>query len=320
MTRRILPLILVLALVAIGSEAFADRSQLQVYGYFASRYEKVYSEPDLNESGATINVDSPGEWTIPSYNLMLQQDIGDGFRAFINLSGAGGESIELRNMWGEYTFNSYAALRIGKMYRRFGLYNEILDAVPTYIGIEPPELFDGDHLLISRTTQFMLSGSLNADVGDVRYAMTTDNGEGDPVMGVHPIAADVKFSTYNDMFTFGTSAYFSNGRLTPDKGVGEGSPSGGILPWMISDEFQVYGGYVQFDNSKALVQAAYWRAEHDAERDPASVVEVINNAGVNEAQLARFLVDPAGAVDVANVNTNAAYDVQTWYVRAGYRI
>jgi len=319
MKRRVLPLVLAVALVAIGVEAFAETSPLQVYGYFATRFEKTYSEPGLNSSGLTVNSDAPGEWSNPSYNLMLQQDIGDGFRAFANLSGAGGGNIELQNMWGEYAFNRYAHFRVGKMYRTFGLYNEILDAVPTYIGIEPPELFDGDHLMISRTTQLMFSGSVEAPAGDISYAVTTDNGEGAPVMGVHPIGADLKLSTFNDLFIVGTSAYFSNGHLTPDKGVGEGSPNSGILPWMANDEFQVFGGYFQVDDSGVMFQAAYWKATHDGQRDPASVVDVVTNAGVNEAQLARFLTDPNGAVDVSNVNTSAKYDVQTWYVRAGYR-
>ena len=41
-------------------------------------------------------------------------------------------------------FSDHFKLRTGKIYRPFGQFNELLDAVPTYLGMEPPELFDKD--------------------------------------------------------------------------------------------------------------------------------------------------------------------------------
>jgi hypothetical protein len=38
---------------------------------------------------------------------------------------------------------------------------------------------------------------------------------------------------------------------------------------------------------------------------------------VNQNQLDRLLIDPAGAVSPANVDTNGDYEVDTWYVRVG---
>jgi hypothetical protein len=150
---RIRPVVIVLAiLTCVAAQAIAETSQLKVYGYFSTRYEQVYQEPGLDDNGVTLYQDGAGEWSHPSYNLMLQQELGEKFKAFVNLNGAGASTVDIRNMWGEVAFNSLARVRVGKMYRKFGLYNEILDAVPTYIGIEPPELFDGNHLLISRTT------------------------------------------------------------------------------------------------------------------------------------------------------------------------
>ena len=72
------------------------------------------------------------------------------------------EPLSVRNAWVEVPiYRDRVLLRVGKTYRRFGLYNEILDAVPTFIGIEPPELFDKDHLIVTRTTNVMLHGTLN---------------------------------------------------------------------------------------------------------------------------------------------------------------
>ena len=76
---------------------------------------------------------------------MLQYAINDRFKTFVNLGAADAENVEVRNMWGEYKHNQYLNVRLGKTYRRFGLYNEILDAVPTYIGIEPPERLTASH-------------------------------------------------------------------------------------------------------------------------------------------------------------------------------
>ena len=226
----------------------------------------------------------------------------------------------MRNIWGEYMHNQYLNVRVGKTYRRFGLYNEMLDAVPTYMGIEPPELFDGDHLIVSRTTLFMVHGWMPLGDGELRYSWSTDNGEGGPQDDNVPMGFDVRYDWNLGENTVGISGYSSNGDTTSDVDVGEGSPDSGVLPWMASDDFTVIGAYTEFNVGAVTLQAAYWTAEHDAERDPASVVSVINNAGVNDAQLRRFLLDDAGPVSEANIDTDGDYDITTWYVRAGWSI
>jgi hypothetical protein len=164
----------------------------------------------------------------------------------------------------------------------------------------------------------MFHGSYDIDAGAFNYSASTDNGEGDPVKDVYPLGFDLHFNSFSDAVTIGTSIYSANGRLTPDKGVGEGSPRGGILPWMADDNFQVFGGYVQIKHSSVIFQAAYWQSPHDGMRDPGSVVAVVENAGVSERQLERFLIDPAGPVAESNVRIPAKYDVRTSYVRTGY--
>jgi len=69
------------------------------------------------------------------------------------------------------------------------------------------------------------------------------------------------------------------------------------------------------------VQSEYWSSEHNAQRDPGSVITIVQNAGLNSTQLARFLVNPGKnpeALQKADIVEFANYTIQTWYVRAGY--
>lgn len=300
--------------------AYADSDQgPAIYGYLAWRVEKVWDELSLDGLGNTVKEDAPREITLPYFNIMAQDEVGDNVRFFFNLSGADGEGINVQNAWGEYTVNQYLNIRLGKIYRRFGLYNELLDAVPTYIGIEPPELFDGDHLILSRTTSAMIHGWTPIGDGELTYTFTLDNGEGGPTADENlPIGFDFRYNWGFGNYTVGISGYNSGGDTTSDVGVGEGSPNTGVLPWMAADDFSVIGAFGEFQINQWLIQVEYWDASHDAVRDPDSVVQVINNANVNDAQLNRFLLDPNGAVNAANVDTNGDYDITTWYLRTGY--
>ncbi|NUO79110.1 hypothetical protein HUU05_03465 [candidate division KSB1 bacterium] len=292
-------------------------NELSIYGYFATRFEKTFAEPSL-ESKNIVKRDAPAEFLYPSFNLLLQHQISNKCKAFINLNGAGGEAVDLRNFWGEYSASAALNLRMGKIYRKFGLYNEILDAVPTYYGIEPPELFDADHLMISRTTALMLYGSISPPSGIFNYSVSTDNGEGGAAEGVVPLGYDVNYKFGGGDFTLGLSGYFSGGATTSDVVVGDGSPKSGVLPWMAADKFSVLGGYFEAKTGALTLQAEYWRASHNAKRDPEAVVAMIAGAAPNAAQLRRFLNNPGAAVEAGNVNVSAKYDIKTWYVRAGF--
>ncbi len=299
----------------------SERGELYIYGYLSARAEKVFDELSVSGTGQTEKNNAPREFSIPSFNIMLQYRLPQDFKFYANLNGADAEEIEVKNAWGEYSPNQSFNARIGKTYRRFGLYNEILDAVPTYIGIEPPELFDKDHLILSRTTFFMLHGGVDVGKGEFRYALSGDNGEGGPSDDNLPLGLDLRYD-FGLNNTIGISAYNSNGDTTSDVAVGDGSPRTGVLPWMSADDFKIFGGYFQFSFAKFTVQAEYWKADHDAIRDAADVVTVINGADpvLNQNQLSRFLINPAGPIDVANVDTNGDYEVRTWYLRGGYSI
>ncbi|MFQ5570362.1 MAG: hypothetical protein ACE5G0_11845 [Rhodothermales bacterium] len=306
---------LVLLFVFIGTTPAFSQSNLDLYGYFSTRYEKVFGEPSL-ENGAIVREDAPGEWSNPFLNVMLQHQLGDKFRVFVNLNGAGGE-VAVRNFWGEYAIAPYFRVRIGRIYRKFGLYNELLDAVPTYYGIEPPELFDKDHLIVSRTSTVMVYGTFNAGPGQVEYSLATDNGEGGPMEGVIPVGWDLKYRK-GFAYTLGFSGYTSGGETTSDVGVGSGSPRTGVLPWMAGDKFSVIGAYGEAILGSVTLQGAFWYSNHNAERDPASVLAVIEGADPNAAQLRRFLHNVDEPFTADNVNIDGDYSVKTWYLRAGY--
>ena len=228
------------------------------------------------------------------------------------------EGVPLVQSEGELSVSDHFNVRVGKIYRKFGLYNEILDAVPTYIGIEPPELFDSDHLLISRTTICMIHGLFRLGEGTLNYSLSTDNGEGDIFKDSFPAGFDTHYKFGKDKYTLGISGYTSGGKTNSDAGVGGGPPRSGVLPWMDHDEFYVLGGYTEARVDNLTLQFAYWHARHDCSRDPASVVSVVNGTDINPRQRARFLKNPYGTVDEDNVNVSGDYDVDTAYIRAGY--
>ena len=302
----------------LSNSVIADAPK--VYGYFAWRTEKVWGELDLDENGDTSTADAPREIGIPSFNIMVQDRVDDNVKVFINLNGSDAGNVSVNNIWGEYKVSDKLNFRIGKTYRRFGLYNEILDAVPTYIGIEAPELFDSDHLILSRETLAMVHGRTQLGDGDFRYSFSLDNGEGGASRDNYPIGYDFRYEWGLGNYIVGVSGYTSDGETTSDVGLGDGSPNSGVLPWMAADEFSVFGAYGQFFFNSIQLQVAYWSASHNAVRDPNTVALLLQNTQVNQAQRARFLLDDNGPQTADNIDTNGDYDITTWYIRSGYSI
>ena len=309
----------VLAAFIVSAQAQDIQRKLDIYGYFSTRWEKTFDEPTLQDN-QIVEEESAGTWSYPSLNLMMQGQVSNNFRVFLNLNGGGADTLKVQNYWGEYSASRAVNIRAGKIYRKFGLYNEILDAVPTYYGIEPPELFDKDHLIISRTTTLMLHGAVDAGTGILNYSISNDSGEGESQMGAFPTGWDLNYRTGTGSFTFGTSGYASFGPAVSDVGVGDGAPQSGVLPWMAEDDFKVLGVYTEFNKYNLTLQFAYWNADHTALRDPDSTVSMILGGNPNAQQLARFLIDPLAPVTASNINTNGNYDVNTAYVRGGYSI
>jgi hypothetical protein len=114
------------------------------------------------------------------------------------------------------------------------------------------------------------------------------------------------------------------GKVGPTVAVGNGSPRGGVLPWMSGDDYLVWGFFGEYTWNQLLVQAAYWQANHDADRNPSDVLTVVLNSGISPRQRGRFLGANAGkpdaALTTADVVPTVSYSVQSFYVRIGYTI
>lgn len=295
---------------------------LLLYGFIRANVERVYQVPMVKGDGSTGRQNDPLEWSFPGMHLYGEARPFRQLDILFNLQGDD-DGVTVREAYGNYKFRDEFQLRAGPMYRRFGLYNEKLDQFPTFMGIEPPELFDQDHLLLDRTTLVAVHGE--KDFGDfsLLYRLETGNGEAGPEKDVYPLGWDLRIK--GKSFIVGTSGFASSiakGNTASTVSVGDGSPRGGVLPWMSDDEYVVFGGFVEYTWNRLLLQAAYWQAHHNASRNPDSTLTVVRDAGINSRQRRRFLGSNAGKADgaltTADVDTKVNYNVRSFYVRVGY--
>jgi hypothetical protein len=302
------------------SEVEAPIFRTKLYGFIDYHAEKVAKTPDsVDAGGDTVYTKNPWELDILNLNVMVQASIYDKYRLFLNIAApTSGSNLDdvaavIRNAWVEAPlWSRYIIARAGKTYRRFGLYNEILDAVPTFIGIEAPELFDSDHLLLTRTTNLMLHGSVDLKATVLNYSFTT--GADERRGGSFPFGADLNLE-FPFGLKLGSSLYTSGGDALPSRAVGDGPPKGGVINWMHSDRYNVFGGYAQLRRAGWIVQLEYWASLHDGTRDSDSMAQLAADGSLNPEQLQRFFVngDPA-----QGDRPQAKYTIHTGYLRAGY--
>ncbi|MED5371249.1 MAG: hypothetical protein VX899_09560 [Myxococcota bacterium] len=293
----------------------------RIYGFVDAYTEKVSQTPaGVDDQGNTVWEENPYEFDVLNFNVMGQSTLHGRYKVFFNLAspGSGGSTsdapLSIRNAWVEAPLaGGYLAFRAGKMYRRFGLYNEILDATPTFIGIEPPEIFDKDHLMVTRTTNLMVFGAVPVGATTLNWSVTTGNDE--RAAGAIPLGADANIDL-GGVLKLGSSFYTTGGAATPSRAVGEGSPRGGVANWMAEDRYQVYGGYAQLNRGGLTVQTEYWQAHHSGTRDEDAVMAMADG-GLSEAQMERFFT---GGDPTKGVRTQAEYIVRASYIRAGYQI
>lgn len=298
-----------------------------LYGYINSNLQKTFDYPTTSGDGLVRRVSDPLEWTpIRNFHIYGKGNFSQRISYLFNLAGTE-DLIEIRNAWGNFAVKEALQIRVGKMYRKFGLYNERLDQIPTFIGIEAPEMLDSDHLFLTRTTSAMLHGQFVNPKRIISYAIMTDNGEGGPQKGVVPVGWDLRYKSFTKSFIVGLSGYsssISDSKTTSTVALGEGSPKGGILPWMRGDRFSVVGAFLEKQIGKLLIQSEYYNASHHAQRDQEAVLTVIQNANINENQRNRFVKaninQPNENLKADDIISDIKYNVQTWYIRLGYNI
>lgn len=312
-------------LILVSATFFTVMAETNFFGYFSLYYENV--GPMKNGDGILAGQDEkgdPGEFDYANFILMVQSNVTDNVRAYASLKGPG--DIGLQTYWGEYVYRDYLKLRTGKVYRPFGQFNELLDAVPTYLGMEPPELFDNDHLMLPRHGKIMVHGGVDVKNNYLRYAYMLDSDENMLSSNNKELTLshswDVNFSV-GDMLTVGNSGFVANEQNGSATGLGEGSPRTGVLPWMENDRYYVTGAYLKFKLKGLTLKSAYWLANHDARRNPAAVMEIYANTGLNGAQLKNFFGnedfnEAPASVTAGDVRTKAEFTVSTYYIRLGY--
>ena len=305
-----------------------EDNKFSLYGFMQANVERVYAEPSINALGKTERENAPLEWDpAKNFHIYGAGHLNEKIDVLFNIAAPGGDNFEVRNAWGNFKIKDILQVRVGKMYRKFGLYNEKLDQTPTFIGIEPPELFDTDHLFITRTTNFMIHGEKEISKGTLSYAFTHDNGEGGPTNKVIPLGWDFRFKSQELGLIIGTSGFTSsitNEKSTSTVDFHSGSPKGGILPWMDGDHFTVVGGFAEKKIGKILIQTEFWNAKHNAIRNANNTLDLVQNGGINNFQRSNFLGSNASKdnsqLTEDDIVTNVTYNAQTFYVRLGYTI
>jgi len=181
-----------------------------LYGYINSNVQKTFDYPTRNEDGLVRRVSDPLEWTpIKNFHIYGKGNFSRRISYLFNLAG-NEDLIEIRNAWGNFALKEALQVRVGKMYRKFGLYNERLDQIPTFIGIEAPEMLDSDHLFLTRTTSAMIHGEFTNSRRSISYAFMTDNGEGGPQKSIFPLGWDLRYKSFTKSLIVGT--YFQYGK------------------------------------------------------------------------------------------------------------
>ncbi len=298
-----------------------------LYGYINSNLQKTFDYPTKADDGTLQQISDPFEWSpIRNFHIYGKGNFTSKISYLFNLARKD-DFLEIRNAWGNFAFKDAIQFRVGKMYRRFGLYNERLDQIPTFIGIEAPEMLDSDHLFLTRTTSLMIHGQLQNSKRVISYAVMNDNGENGPKKNLLSIGWDLRYKSFLNSFIVGASGYSSsltNTNTTSTVQLGQGSPEGGIMPWMSADRFTVAGLFIEKKIGNLLIQSEYYNAAHAAVRDPELTLTVIQEAGINTTQRNRFLKSneqlPNENLTSDDIRTDVKYNVQTWYVRLGYNI
>lgn len=303
----------------VGPEVKKEADGLHFYGFVAPlAAEQVYNFPTIAESGSTVKNSEPLDFADPEGHFYIKARYG-AFEGKVDLFGSTEDArVEAATLSYEFGENRQYSIQAGKMFRKFDLYNETLNHFIVFMGIEAPELFDGDH-----TIPRFANLAFRMEMGKWAWYVDTGNSESGAEKDLVPLGWDLRYD-YGGL-VFGTSGYtssISGNRTKPSVDLGSGSPEGGVLPWMESDRYTIFGGFVRKEFDRMILESAFWNASHSGNRNPQGVLTLLGNTYLNPRQRENFFGDnhtlPDSELNASHVQTEADYDVKTAYLRFGY--
>jgi len=298
--------------------------KLSFYGFLDAGTEKYYG---IDGTEVANYKDENWEFKQPRFHLYGVSHLSKTFTVFFNLGHTvSTKNLELTNAWGNIKIKEGLQLRLGKMYRRFDLFNERLDQTAAIIGIDPPEMYDPTQYILPIYSLAMLHGNLPIKKSVFSYALMLNNGESGAEKNVLPLGWD--FRLKNDKFLVGTSGYLSNigtNFSLPSVGFGKDTPEGAIRPWIQSEKYWVTGFYGEALLGNFSIKSGYYFSYHQAFRNPDKVLEVIQNVRLEKDHLKRFVgtanyQKPLAELSSKDIIVATNYWVQTFYVRLAYNI
>lgn len=305
-------------ILLFSTSVVSASDDLNFYGYISFLHNKQFKIPELDTLGNTIRNNSESKWDIAKFNLILQQSFTNNFQLYLNLSN----KFEVNNAFGEYSFNQFYNFRLGKIYRRFGLYNEIRDAAPFYYGSELPEIVQLEHKIFDINTNFMFFGTKDFGRKTLKYSLNfslIDNiNEGNSF----PFGVDIRYGKESN-FIIGSSFYYSGTKAISDVKVGNGYSNNGVMPWMEYDQFTVTGLFLEYNLNEFIIQSEFTYSPHNAVRSPEKVLEMFDGVSklgnpLSNSQIQLFKIDNDKPMELSNIKKNINYNIISWYFKTSY--
>lgn len=245
----------------------------------------------------------PLDHALPALNLELGAALHRRVHWRFEFEADGAREVRLRQAWIDAAISGEALrVRVGPTLRRFGLHNDGLSRRAARAEVADPEPWDPDHPLLTRTTDLTVHGQVDG----VGYAVTTGRDERDDVQ--IPLGIDLRWG--NDAVTVGGAFYTTGGHARATEG-------GAVARWMRHDAYQVVGLYGALELGALNLDAAWFQASHEAERDPNAVLAFVD--GLTRRRRVRYLRDP-DRIELDQVRTEVDYQVQSIRLAARYRL
>lgn len=318
MLRYYLVYIIHIIFIFILGTGLCRAGELHLFGYTSFLHQKINNQPELDSLGKTINLNSHSDWDISKFNLILQQSFDKNFSFYLNLTN----NFEVNNVFGLYSLNRYYNFKLGKIYRKFGHFNHIREASPFNYGIEIPESFQSNHLILDINTVFEFSGKAKLFSNNLSYTANFSFIDNINNGFSFPFGFDLRYQKSN-AYTFGTSFYYSGSEAISDIGFNEGISKNGVLPWMTNDEFTVLDIFLEYKYQNFTLVGEWINSNHNSLRNGENVFEMSVNKNdgrflINEKQIDRLKINKSKGFEPSNIRQVVDYSIENYYVILTY--